>query len=88
MDVIQHCLSLTPVPYLSAAFAGFRFLWKNIEQVKDSRAQLQVLALCISQLLCTLDTECRAHRQIAANVVKPVQDLSRFVGLQGTACAM
>ena len=32
MDMIQHCLSLAPVPYLSPVFSIFKILWKSIQQ--------------------------------------------------------
>ena len=81
MDIIQHCLSLAPVPYLSPAFAVFKILCKSIQGVKGSREQLRVLASCISQLLYALDTEFRAHGQVASSAAKSLQDLSGCVGL-------
>jgi hypothetical protein len=62
MDIIQHCLSLAPVPYLAPAFHVFNFIWTSVQQVQTSREQLRILIKCISELLCTLDTEYRAGR--------------------------
>ena len=79
MDVIQHCLSLAPVPYLSPAFSIFKILWKSIQGVKSSREQLQVLASCISQLLCALEAEFRAGKLVASSAERPLQNLCRWV---------
>jgi hypothetical protein len=62
MDVVQQCLTLVPVPYLAPAFAVFNFIWTSIQQVQVNREQCELLARCISELLCVLDTEYRAGR--------------------------
>ena len=81
MDIIQHGLSLVPIPCLSHAFSAFRFLWTSIQQVRTTRMQLLVLASCISQFLCALDTECRANKQTMAIVAKSLQELCRYINL-------
>jgi hypothetical protein len=54
MDIIETCLSLTPVPYLTVTFSGFRILSAAIEH-DQSNLQLRALVDSIAQLLQTLD---------------------------------
>jgi len=77
MDIIQHCLSLAPVPYLAPAFAVFKFIWSSVQQAQASKRQLEALTQSIAQLLKTLDGEHRARRPARTSV--PFDDLCRFV---------
>jgi hypothetical protein len=77
MDIVQHCLTLVPVPYLSAAFSLFKILWTSVQRVQLSKRQLQVLASSISELLNTLDAHYRAGRISQADTTQPLNDLDR-----------
>ena len=79
MNVIQHCLSLAPLPYLSPAFSALRFIYSSIQQAQASKRQLQALSESIAQLLCTLDNEYRARRLRQAQTSTPLTDLNTFV---------
>jgi hypothetical protein len=79
MDIIQHCLSLAPVPYLAPAFTVFKFIWSSVQQAQASKQQLEVLTQSIAQLLKTLDGEYRARRLLPAKTLVPFDDLCRFV---------
>ena len=79
MDVIQHCLSLAPLPYLSPAFSALRFIYSSIQQAQASKWQLQALSESITQLLKTLDTEYRSQRLLQAATSVPLDDLCGFL---------
>ena len=79
MDIIHHCLSLAPLPYLAPAFATLRFIWSSVEQAQASKRQLEALTQSIAQLLQTLDAQYRAGRMLQATTSKPLDDLCRFV---------
>src|ERR1700676_828602 len=79
MDIIHQCLSLAPVPYLSAAFSALRLIWSSVQQVQASKGQLEALAQSIAQLLQTLDDEYRAGRLLQVKTSVPLADLCRFV---------
>jgi len=77
MDIVQHCLSLVPVPCLSTTFALFNIIWTSVQRVQLSKRQLQVLASSISELLNTLDTHYRAGRILQADTTRPLNDLDQ-----------
>jgi hypothetical protein len=79
MDIIQHCLSLAPVPYLAPAFSIFKFIWSTVDQVQASKQQLEVLAQSLAQLLKVLNGEYRAGRLLQARTSTPLADLSKCV---------
>ena len=79
MDIIHHCLSLAPLPYLSPAFSALRFIWSSVQQAQASKRQLEALTQSIAQLLQTLDAQYRAGRILQATTSKPLDDLCRFV---------
>jgi hypothetical protein len=79
MDIIRHCLSLTPVPSLDPAFDSFRFIWPSVQQAQASQHQLEVLTQAIAQLLLALDGEYRAGRLDQVRTSAPLSDLCRFV---------
>jgi hypothetical protein len=81
MDIIQHCLSLAPLPYLSPAFSALRFIWSSVQQAQASKRQLEALTQLIAQLLKTLDSEYRARRLLQASTSRPLDGLRRFVVL-------
>jgi len=62
MDIVQHCLSLVPVPYLVPAFSALRFIWSSIQNIKINRRQVEALAKSIAQLLQMLQREYLAGR--------------------------
>jgi citrate lyase beta subunit len=55
LDIVNACLSVVPVPGLSAIFEVFRALWSAIEAIEWSEQQLEALAFSIAQLLRTLN---------------------------------
>jgi len=79
MDIIQHCLSSTPVPHLASAFFTLKFIWSDVEQAQVSKQQLRVLVQSIAQLLHTLDTEYKAGRLLHVRTSVHLADLCRFV---------
>ena len=79
MDLIGHCLSLAPVPYLGAAFEVLRFIWISIEQAQASKGQLKALAQTIAQLLYTLDKEYREGRLQEGETATPLGNLGMYV---------
>src|ERR1700734_572290 len=81
MDIIQHCLSLAPLPYLAPAFSALRFIWSSVERAQASKRQLEALTKLIAQLLKALDSEYRARRLLQATTSMPLDDLCRFVAL-------
>jgi len=92
MDIIQSCLALAPVPYLSTAFSIFKVIWVSVEQVQASNKQLQALSYSIAQLLEALD---RGYRQDKLqhtgtstqleDLHKLLQEIARFVKKQSSA---
>jgi len=75
MDIVQHCLSLVPVPYLSTTFALFKIICSSIQQVQISKRQLQVLASSLGELLNTLDASYRADRILQADTSQALSNL-------------
>jgi hypothetical protein len=91
MDVISACLALAPVPYLSAAFTTFQFIWDSVQRVQASKEQLRCLAFSVAQLLHTLDGEIRfkrLHPSIVSSGITDLQSLLReiasFIGVQSS----
>lgn len=74
--VIQHCLSLAPVPYLSAAFSLLRFIWSTLQQVQASKQQLLALAQSTALLLETLNDEYKLGRLSAVQTSGPLENLT------------
>jgi hypothetical protein len=81
MDIIHHCLSLAPLPYLGPAFSALRFIWSSVQQVQASKRQLEALTQSIAQLLKTLDSEYRSRQLLQASTSTPLDDLRKFVVL-------
>ena len=67
-------LGLSP-PGIASAFTILSFIVSEVQQVRASKKQLEVLAQAIGQLLETLDAEFKHTRLIATNAAKPLQDL-------------
>ena len=85
MDIIHHCLSMVPVPYLAPGFAALRFIWSSVEQAQASRQQLQALAQSIAQLLQTLHDQYCAGRLLQAKTSRSLVDLHVLVALISSA---
>jgi hypothetical protein len=81
MDIVQQCLALAPVPYLSTAFSILRFIWSSVQQAQASKEQLRVLATCIAQLLRALDTQYRTNKIVPSTTATALNDLSVYVPL-------
>jgi len=79
MDIIQSCLALAPVPYLSTAFSIFAIIWQSVGQVQASNEQLEALSYSIAQLLKAIDGEYRQGRLQPAGTSTQLDDLHRFV---------
>jgi hypothetical protein len=75
MDLIQHCLALTPVPYLATAFSLFRFIWNSVESVQASKEQLRVLSTCIAELLVVANKQCCEDKLYEADIVDALRNL-------------
>jgi len=56
MDIVGECLSLVPVPGLSAIFVIFRFIVSTIEQAQSSKQQLQAMSRTLADLLQALSS--------------------------------
>jgi hypothetical protein len=85
MDIVQQCLALAPVPYLSTAFSLLKFIWTSVQQAQASKEQLRVLATCIAQLLRALDYEYRANKMVPSTTATALNDLSMYVPLLTTS---
>jgi len=79
MDVVEHCLSLVPLPYLSTAFSFFKIIWSSVERVQISKRQLQVLASSIGELLNVLDFQYRASRISEPDTLQPLANMNQWV---------
>lgn len=77
MDIIHHCLSLAPVPGLSAAFAILRYIGSSVQQVQASRRQIIALAAATAELVKTLNVEYAAGRILPDNSVEALDKLQR-----------
>ena len=78
MDVVQQCLALAPVPYLSTAFSLLRFIWTSVQQAQASKEQLRVLATCIAQLLRALDAQYRSNKIARSATATALDDLFAY----------
>jgi hypothetical protein len=78
MDIIESCLSLTPVPCLGLAFSVFRTIWTLSQEVQASKEQLLVLAYSTGQLLNVLDSRYRARKLLEDRTEGPLHELSRY----------
>jgi hypothetical protein len=78
-NILEQCLSLTPVPYLNPAFSAFTLIWSFIQQATTCKKQLETLAQSIAELLFMLDKEYRAKRLLKDRTNTPLDDLCRFV---------
>lgn len=79
MDVIESCLALVPVPYISTAISIFRVIWTSVQQVQASNEQLRILSHTIAQLLKTLDKEYRQKRLVQTHTSAQLAELDRSV---------
>jgi hypothetical protein len=79
MDVVESCLALVPVPYISNAFAIFRIIWVSVQQAKTSNEQLRALSYTVAQLLRALDTEYRDQKLTKARTSAQLDELDRLV---------
>ena len=80
MDIINNCLSLTPVPCLDPAFSALKFIWSDVKQTHINRSQLEALTQSVAQLLQTLHEEYREGRLVhEAENPMPLTNLCRFV---------
>ena len=77
MDIIQHALTLTPVPGLSAAFSVLQYIWTSVQEVQASKQQLHCLTSLIAQLLQTLNSQYRSGHLSEAGTCSQLKDLSR-----------
>jgi hypothetical protein len=77
MDIINTCLNVAPVPYLSAAFSTFRFVYTSVEKTKQCRTQLLTLSETSARLLLTLNDRTKYHRITASS--KALVDLERLL---------
>jgi hypothetical protein len=78
-DIIQHCLSLAPVPGLGSAFALLRFIWTSVDGVQSCKEQLVALTQSTAHLLATLQTEYQGGRLLEAHTSVPLSKLSKQV---------
>ena len=79
MGIIDQCLSLAPVPYLSPAFHLFRIIWLSVQQAQASKWQLETLAQSIAQILNTLNEQYRTGRLLQAKTSTPLSNLHECV---------
>lgn len=81
MDIIDQCLSLAPVPFLSPVFCVLRSIWASVERVHTSKQQLKALAQSIAQLLETLNKQYNAGELQQVGTSSSLDNLRRFVTL-------
>lgn len=86
MDIIQSCLALAPVPYLSTAFSIFKVIWVSVEQVQASNKQLQALSYSIAQLLEALDRGYRQDKLQHTGTSTQLEDLHKYVPHNRLTC--
>lgn len=79
MDIIEHCLALTPVPGLAAAFSILRYIASSVIQAQASKQQLIVLTTVTAQLMMTLNAEFDAGRLSPDKSAEPLYTLQRWV---------
>jgi hypothetical protein len=79
MDIIEHCLALSPVPGLATAFSVFRFIWLTIDQVQVCKQQLIALVHSTAQLLQALDTQFRGGHLSESKASAPLANLIKLV---------
>lgn len=82
MDIINHCLSLVPVPGLSAVFSILRIMVSTVQEAQVSRQQLIALAASTAQLMKTLNAEYTSGRLSTNGSVEALKNLERWVLLQ------
>jgi hypothetical protein len=75
MGIIEQCLSLVPVPYLSPAFRLLHIIWLSVQQAQASKRQLETLAQSIAQILDTLNEQYHTGRLLQ---VKTSTSLSKL----------
>ena len=79
MGIIDQCLLLVPVPYLSFAFHLLRTIWLSIQQAQASKWQLEALAQSIAQILDTLNEQYRTGRLLKVKTSTPLKKLHECV---------
>jgi hypothetical protein len=77
IDIVRAAVSIVPVPYLSGVFSLFVSICTTIEQVKDSKRQLQALAETTASLLMTLDKQHRSEDLSEIDANGPLANLHR-----------
>jgi hypothetical protein len=78
-DIIEQCLSLAPVPYLSSAFHLLRMIWLSVQKAQASKRQLETLAQSIAQILGTLNEQYRIGRLLHVKTSTPLTNLHECV---------
>ena len=84
MDIVEHCLSTTPVSHLAPAFSTLRFIWSDAERAQVAKRQLRALTQSIAQFLDTLHTKHNAGRLLQVRTSVLLEDLCRFVNFSNT----
>jgi len=75
MDIVNLCLAIVPLPYLSRAFTRFRFIWTSVQQAQASQEQLKTLAYALAQLLRALDMQYREGKLLQNKTSEALNDL-------------
>ena len=77
--VIETCLALAPVPYLSPAFLILKEIWKIVEQAKELREQLVSLTQAVAELLQVLNGRYQSEELDESRTEVHRENLTRFV---------
>ncbi|KAJ7615449.1 kinase-like domain-containing protein [Roridomyces roridus] len=77
--VLDAILDISPIPGLSLAFHTLQFIVNCIQQVSESRRQLEELAKCVAQLLANLNAEFTAARLVESTSAGALRDLDSLV---------
>jgi hypothetical protein len=79
-EIVDFCLSLQPIPGLSAVFKIFSYIWTSSQNVQSSKERLKTLAICVAELLVAL------HRALESGQVKLGNLRERIDSLERWAC--
>ena len=78
-DVIDLCLKLVPVPYLSLAFTVARTICNIVRDMQGNKAQFVVLAETAATLLVTLDKQYRGNKKLDGNTEQTLDEMLQCV---------
>lgn len=83
MNIIQLCLSATPVSLLGTAFSIFELIYSTFQAIEQKdqagKDELNNLVLCVAQLLRTLNEGYLEGRLVESQTSAPIKGLHAYV---------